>query len=256
MTHMRVSASVMTLIAAAGGQPGLATADQPNAAAVPAIVTRAADAYAKGLKGFVGMQRHFSTSISAGPIHRSEQSDSGLLLNDGSLVALAYYRITRDGNAFTAAQIAEREAQATQNWLTGKVIFKEPYYRRYVSDYRFDASVACNDCARGTVAVAFSSPAHDAEHGEGTMWIDEATARVKKLTYVPYAFPPHASSGSVTETSGEPTPNLWYVTRIEQTYGGRLLFVTGTGTFTAVLDHFQRFGSSEDGMAALHNGTI
>jgi hypothetical protein len=254
--HIRVSASLTALVAALGGPPTAAAADQPSAATVPAIVTRAVDAYTKDVQGFVGMQRHFSTSISAGPVHHNEQSDSGLLLNDGSFVALAYYHITRDGSAFTAAQIAERDTQTTQNWLAGKVFFKEPYDRHYVGDYRFDASVACKDCAQGTVAVGFSSAAHDAQHGAGTMWIDEATARVEKLTYVPYAFPPHATSGSATETTGEPLPNLWYVTRIEQTYGGRLLFVSGTGKFTAVVDHFQRFTTSEDGMAALHNGTI
>jgi hypothetical protein len=247
-------AAALSVAVCALASAGLA--DSPAAPPVPAIVERAAEAYAKGLHGFVGMQRHFDTSISAGPVHHSEQSDSGILLSDGAFAALEYYHITRDGSAFTTAQLTDRTAVTTQNWVTGKVFFKEPYDRHYMSDYHFDASVACAACSQGTVAVGFSSAVHDAQHGGGTMWIDEATARVEKLTYVPYVLPPHATSGSVTETNGEPLPELWYVARIDQKYGGRLLFVGGTGTFTGVLDHFKRFASSADGMAALHNATI
>lgn len=244
------------LIAALGSQPTAGAADQPSGATVPAIVERAVATYTKSVQGVVGMQRHFSTSISAGPVHHSEVSESGLLLSDGVFVAIEYYRIVDDGKVFSSQQVAQRNTQTNQDWSAGKVFFKEPYDRRYLGDYRFDASASCPDCPSGTVAVKFSSSIRDAQHGNGTMWIDEATARVGKLTYGPNALPPHATSGSVTETSGAALPDLWYVTRIDETFAGRVLVVSGHGTFTGVVDHFQRFGSSADGMTALHNGTI
>lgn len=253
--RLRVPASVSVLIAALGSPSTATTAAQPSGATVPAIVARAADAYTKNVQGVVGMQRHFSTSISAG-VHHTEASESGLLLNDGAFVAIEYYRIVDDGKVFSSQQIAARNTQTNQDWSAGKVFFKEPYDRRYLGDYRFDASAACPDCPTGTVAVTFSSSIRDAQHGNGMMWIDEATARVEKLTYAPNALPPHATSGSVTETSSAVLPDLWYVTKIDETFAGRVLIVSGHGTFTGLVDHFQRFASTADGTAALHSGTI
>ena len=97
---------------------------------------------------------------------------------------------------------------------------------------------------------------HDGQHGSGRMWIDQANAQVVKLIYAPYALPPHATSGSVTETTAETLSNLWYVVRIEETYAGREFLFRGTGTFTAVQDHFQRFTTVTEGESAVQNGTI
>jgi hypothetical protein len=254
---LRASASLATAFGLALALvPSGIPAQQPAGSSIPGIVERAAEAYAKNIKGIVGMQRHFSTSISAGPVRHSEQSDSGLLLNDGAFVALEYYRIVRDGHAFSSRQLEERNTQTNEGWAAGKVFFKEPYDRRYLGDYRYDALVTCAECPAGTVAVKFFSSIHDAQHGDGTMWVEQATARVEKLTYVPNALPPHATSGTVTETTTEALPGMWFVTRIDQTYTGRFLLVYGTGTFTGTIDRFQRFTSVADGLAAMHSATV
>jgi hypothetical protein len=240
----------------------LASSLQANGAQAPAamppaeIVARVGAAYAKGLHGIIGMQRHFTTVVDAGVVRHSEQSDSGLLIDDGVFVAAHYYRVTDDGKAFSASQIRRRDDETNAGWTAGKIFFKEPYDPRFIADYQFTSVAPCPDCSSGTIAIAFSSAKHDAQHGAGTMWIETATDRVVKLTYVPYVLPPHATSGSVTETTAEILPGLWYVVRIDETYAGRAFLLHGTGRFTGVFDHFQRFATLAEGETAVQNGTI
>lgn len=169
---------------------------------------------------------------------------------------IKYYKIADDGKAFSAQQIAQRDAQTNQDWTVGKIFFKEPYDPRFIGDYVFGPPLACTACPPGTVAIAFGTGIQDTQHGSGTMWIEQATGRVDKLTYTPNVPPPHATSGSVTETSGNAMPNVWYVTRIDGSYRGNAFPMTGTGTFTGVFDHFKRFSTKAQGEAALRAGTI
>src|ERR1700687_15544 len=64
---------------------------------VPALVLRAAAVYTANVRGIIGMQRHFSTVLHAGPVHHTEESDSGLLMKDGSFIKIKYVRIADDG---------------------------------------------------------------------------------------------------------------------------------------------------------------
>jgi len=222
---------------------------------VPAIVQRAADTYAANVRGIIGMQRHFTTSLRGGPIRHTEESDSGFLMDDGAFVKIKYYRIVQDGRTFAAGQIARRDAQTNRDWSDGKIFFKEPYDPRFMRDYGFQLQ-ACSDCPAGVVAVAFTSAVRDAQHGSGTMWIESDSALVDRLTYVPYVFPPHATSGTVTEFGGRALPDLWYVTRIDSAYRGRVFVLTGSGTFAGAFDHFRRFATLIEAQAALQDGTI
>lgn len=209
------------------------------------------------MRGVVGMQRHFSTEVHVGAITHEEQSDSGLLLEDGRFAKIAYFRIVRDGHPLSPAQIQQRDDQTNQAWAAGKVFFKEPYDERYMSDYTLTlAQPSCSGCPIGTQGVNFSSALHDSQHGSGTMYIDTRTGRVVKLTYTPYVLPAHASSGSVTEVGGEGLPDLWYALRISQTYRGSLFLMNGSGTFDGVFDNFRRFASLDAGEAALQNRSI
>jgi hypothetical protein len=217
----------------------------------PAMVLRASSVYSAELRGYVGMQRHFTTVIS-GAVHHSESSDSGQVMRNGAFVAISYYRIVRDGSPLPNAQIAQRNAQTNTSWRAGKVFFKEPYDRRYIADYQFGA---VRDAA-GQTSVAFSSSIHDAQHGAGTMWIDDRSAHVLKLTYSPYVLPQHATSGTVTETGGQALPHLWYVVRIDESYQGHILLLHGTGVFTGTFDHFRRFHTMQLARAVLMAGTI
>ena len=234
---------------------GTAGAETSGDATVPPIVQRAVAAYESEMRGVIYMQRHFRTIINAGIVKHTEESDSGLLLKDAVFVRAHYYRVVEDGKEFAASQIASRDNQTNEGWSAGKIFFKEPYDRRYLGDYQFLTEESCTDCPAGTVAVKFTSAKHDDQHGAGTMWVESGNAQVVKLTYVPYVFPPHANSGSVTETSSQVLPNLWYVSRIDETYSGRAVLLRGTGTFTGLMDHFERFATLAQGENALQDGT-
>lgn len=249
------NSAVLCVVALGTVMLGMSTPG-PQGAPVPALVLRAAAVYAANTRGIIGMQRHFSTVLHAGPIHHTEDSDSGFLMSDGAFVKIVYFRIADDGKAFSAQQITQRDAQTDQDWSVGKIFFKEPYDPRFMSEYTFTPPQACAACPRGTVAITFGSGIRDTQHGSGTMWIELATGRVDKLTYIPNVLPSHATFGTVTETSGIAMPNVWYVTRIDGAYQGRAFVLTGTGTFTGAFDHFQRFSTVTQGEAALHAGTI
>lgn len=230
---------------------------QAGSQGVPSIVLHASAVFETMLGGVVGMQRHFSTEVHVGPVTHEEQSDSGLLLQDGRFVKIAYFRIVRDGHPFSPAQIQQRDDETNQAWAAGKLFFKEPYDARYMSDYTFAlAQGSCSGCPPGTQAVNFASTSHDSQHGTGTMYIDTSSGHVVKLTYTPYVLPSHASSGSVTEVGGQRLPDLWYVVHISETYQGSLLLVSGQGTFNGVFDNFRRFASLDQGEAALQNQSI
>jgi hypothetical protein len=216
----------------------------------PEIVARAAAVYTTSLQGVIGMDRHFSTLIHGGPVRHSETSESAYLMSDGAYAAIKYYAISDDGKAFDRGKIGGRESQTNKDWKAGKIFFKEPYDRRFLADYTYSEQSPCTTCASGETAVEFSSAIRDAQHGKGTMWLD-AQAHVVKLTYFPNLMPPHASTGSVTETSSEVLPGIWYVTRIDQTYSGHALFISGTGTFTGTFDNFHHYSSVADGVAAM-----
>jgi hypothetical protein len=238
--------------------PVAATGAQSHAGVtvIPSLVQQAARAFAAELRGAVGMQRHFATTIKAGPVNHSETSDSGILFNNGVFVKIKYYRIADDGKAFSAAQIRARESQTNKDWTAGKIFFKEPYDQRYMGDYTFSQPQACSGCPRGLLAVHFTSALQDVQHGNGIMWINSARARVTELIYTPNALPPHATSGTVTEVSSNPASGIWYVTRIDETYQGHELVVEGTGKFSGTFDRMRRFSSLAQGEAALNSGTI
>jgi hypothetical protein len=235
------------------GTGAFAVAAEPPG--VPEVVQRAQAVFTTSMRGILGLQRHFTTTIDAGIARHSEESESGMLFKDGVFVTAKYYKIVDDNKPLSEKQIVDRDAQTNQGWATGKIFFKEPYDPRYVGDYKFAEQAGC-DCGMGMVAVTFSSEVRDAQHGAGTMWIQSASGRVTKLTYTPYVLPPHATSGTCTETSGEALPNVWTVMRIDEVYQGRELILKGSATFVGTFDHFERFSSVAEGETAVQKGTI
>ncbi len=217
------------------------------ASGVAPIVMRAAQTAALESSGVIVHERHVTVSAAAGPAHFSQSNDAIMLMNDAAYSHIHYLRIEENGHVLTANEMAKRETANNADLAEGKDVFKQPFDWRYLADYQYTV-VPCF-CASGEVAVHFTSPIADAQHGAGDMHIDEVTGHVLDLVYTPNSLPDHAKTGLVSETFGQALPGLWTIVRIERTYSGRVLFVSGHGTVTEVLDHFHHFTDAEAGEA-------
>jgi hypothetical protein len=100
---------------------GVDTRARPGVPGTPPPIVRAASrAYAVQVRGIIGMQRHFTTRVSGGPVQHGETSTSGQLMENGQFVRIVYYNIVRDGRPFSAAQIAQRNTKRTRTGLKAR----------------------------------------------------------------------------------------------------------------------------------------
>ncbi len=212
---------------------------------IPAIVAQAAQFTAVETSGIIVHERHMSVIAAAGPAHFSEMNDDVLLLSDGAYRHIHFLRMAENGRTLSADQMLKRENANNVEFEHGEGFFKQPFDRRYLTDYSYAVTSASGDL----ITVAFASALRDEQHGKGEMIVDATSGRISSLTYTPYVFPDHASGGTVTETFGEALPGLWTIVRIDSTYSGRVLFVTGHGAATETLDHFHRFTNAGVGFA-------
>ena len=114
-------------------------------AGVPTLVQRAAAAYSTDVRGTVGMQRHFSTTIKAGPVRHTETSESGILFSNGAFVKIKYYRLVQDGKTFSSDKLQARETQTNSDWAAGKIFYVSMAKR-----------VVVNGVPRRAVALGYS----------------------------------------------------------------------------------------------------
>src|ERR1700677_624911 len=213
------------------------------ASGVPPIVAHAAETAALESVGVIVHERHVTLTAAAGPAHFSQSNDAIMLMNDATYSHIHYVRIEENGHVLSASEMAKREATNNRDLEAGKDVFKQPFDRRYLADYQYTI-VPCL-CASGEIAVHFTSPLADTQHGAGDMHIDQISGHVLDLEYTPNVLPEHANTGLVTETFGQALPGLWTIVRIDRTYSGRVFFVGGHGTVTEVLDHFHHFTDAE-----------
>jgi hypothetical protein len=229
-----------------------ATASAP---AVPAPVLAAAQTALGDNAGAIVHERHISVSAVAGPARFTQQNDAVLLMVDGAYRHIHFSKIVENGHTLSAEEVAKRENENNAQFERGDGFFKQPYDKRYLADYAYDVVPQCT-CPSGQTEVHFSTTMHDAQHGEGTMRIDQTTGHVIEVRYTPFVFPDHANAGTTTETFGEPIAGLWTIVRIDREYTGRVLFVPGHGTATETLDHFRRFADPEAGVAFYRSATL
>jgi hypothetical protein len=239
------SRALLCLLSICATAFGAASASVSAQSGIPPIVSQAAEQSAMASAGVIVHERHMSVTAVAGPAHFSESNDALLLLSDGAYRHIHFLHMAENGKVLGPDQVLKRESQDNRAFEHGTGFFKQPFDRRYLTDYTYRLTPS-SDAAH--VEVSYSSALHDEQHGMGEMTIDAATGRVMSVAYTPYVFPDHASNGTVTETFGEPLPGLWTIVRIDQTYGGRVLFVTGHGAVTETLDHFRRFTDADAGL--------
>jgi hypothetical protein len=241
---MRIRTLLCLLTICALGVPARASAP---ASSVPVIVKQAAQTAALENAGVTVHERHVTVSAEAGMAHFTQSNDAIMLMTDGTYTHIHYLEIEEKGHTLAANDVAKRESANNRDLEHGVGFFKQPFDQRYTADYQYTTAPCA--CDAGEIDVHFSSFMHDDQHGTGTMRIDQATGHVLELSYTPNVLPDHANSGTVSETFAQALPGLWTIVRIDRVYSGRMLFVSGHGTVTEILDHFHHFTSAETGEA-------
>lgn len=219
----------------------------------PPIVRHAVAAYAAELHGNLAFSRHLSFALHVGPITREVRNEIGILMHDGSYVRTKYYSAETNGKVENDVDLRHDEERANKDLASGRGFFKRPVDSRFVADYRFEPA-DCEACPRGAEGVRFTSLVRDTQHGDGHMEIQKASGRVLSIDYSINRPPDHASESRVVETYGEALPDLWTCVAVEETYRGRVGFVSGNAALHYTLDRFRRFSQQDAAVAALTKG--
>ncbi len=239
---MRVRVLLCLLTICALAVPARASAPTNS---IPTVVQQAAQTAALENSGVTVHERHITLAAEAGPARFTESNDAIMLMIDGQYTHIHYLRIEEKGHTLGPNDVAKRETANNQDLERGAGVFKQPFDRRYIADYQY-TTVPCV-CNAGEIDVHFTSLMRDDQHGAGTMRIDQATGHVMQLTYTPNVLPDRANSATISETFGQALPGLWTIVRIDRVYSGRVLFVSGHGTVSEVLDHFHHFTNAGTG---------
>jgi hypothetical protein len=215
------------------------------AAAVPAIVTQAAQRTQLTERGVVGWRVHRLFDVHAGPYSRHDDMLFAAVYQDGTLVKMHIIYQKVGGKETDAATKAQTE-QKYEHPAPGDV-FSRPYDPRYLNDYTYQIVDAHT--------VKFTTGVHTAAYGDGTFTVDN-DANVVSVRYTPAVLPPHATSGTVTDQRAAVLPNYWAVTQEVQQYSGRYAIFGGGGTATITQSNFTRFTDLAAATEALNAGRI
>jgi hypothetical protein len=221
-----------------------------DGAAPPPIVDQAIRTYAADTRGIIGA-RTTGTATFAGQPAAVFRVTGGTLWVDGAVVALKIYASTFDGRDTSGglpdlqrmldqrlAPELERSPLRTQG---------EPYHRYEI--------VPCADCPSGVVAASFTSLVRDAQHRDGTLWIERSTGHILKMVSR-VAVPRADVLLETTTTYGPILTDAWGAVREQlhtevQTQSGLV-----ASDMTITLDRCRRFASAEEGPKAVENGSL
>ena len=206
--------------------PGLSSAAAgfaPDDAAE--LMRRVAATYARSAGGVVGVRSHSVLTIRAPLFRRRIARDGWFVFVDGEL-----------------ARSSERRDERQPP-------LRDPYRAQYARGFRF-CLVPCPDCARGTVAVAFSSPSRDAEHARGRLVIVSATATIVSLIETPYKLPWPTQDGELVATWGAAAGG-WFPLAISGNFTGRIGPFLGRATYAQALSSYGRFANVDAAASAL-----
>ena len=216
-----------------------------SAAAVPALVSQAAQQTQKTERGVVGYRVHRVFDVHAGPYHRHDDMVFAAVYEDGRLVKMHIVHQSVNGKETDEKTQAQTE-QKYEHPAPGD-LFERPFDPRYVPDYTYQMS--------GAREVQFKASVRDAGHGDGTFAVD-GSGNVTSVQYTPTAFPPYTSSGTVTDQRGSVLPDYWATTREDQQFRGHYAVFGGGASVEITQTGFTRFGSLQEGLSALAAGHI
>jgi hypothetical protein len=195
------------------------------------VMHRVAAAASEVDRAIVGYHSDSTLHVDAGPYHHTSTESRWFVLEDGKLVATGL-------RANSGPSLGKGEEHPSH----------EPW-GPYVSEYTF-ARAPCAACAPGTVAIAFSSDMHDAQHGSGTLIVDLARAVVLRETQAPYDFGGMAKSGTIDVDFGESDIG-WRPRAVVGNFQGNVGPFNANAHLEDSLRDYKRYPTVESAIAAL-----
>lgn len=240
------AASVLILALPARGADSSPPQDDAIADLTTAVRTLASER-----AGFTGFHSHVSAQQRAPGHDASLDVQSAFLRDGGQTVAVKIYSRIANGAPASGADLAKAQSDAEKDLSNDA--YALPLREERLAEYRLQ-STACDRCAPGTEAIAFTSLKRDANHGDGTLVIDTVTHHFERVDFVPAALPTHVDSATVTIAFGRVLPDLWDVVEMHERYKGHFLFISGGADITTTQSAYRRFATRDQGLTALASG--
>lgn len=215
------------------------------AAAVPALVTLAAERTQRFERGIVGFRMHRVFDVHAGPYHRHDDMLFAGVYEDGRLVKVRILQ-QQVGGKETDAQTKAQTA-ASYEHPAPLDVFARPFDPAHLGEYAYDLADART--------VRFRALVRDAAHGDGTFAVDP-DGDVVSVQYSPVVMPRYARSGTVTDHRAQVLPAYWTTVSETHHYGGRYAIFSGGADVTIEQSGFVRFATEAEAFAALDAGRI
>lgn len=212
---------------------------------VPPAVAQIAQRVERQEQGIFLYRLHRVFDVHAGPMHRHDDLDLAVVVQDAAVVKVRVLRALTGGKPADGPAMQQIEQQYERPKSTD--VFHRPFDPKYVNEYTFRPQDG------GT--YAFSSSLRDGSHGEGTFSLDR-DGNVVKYVYTPYALPQYASSGTVVNERSQVLPGVWYLTREAHEYRGHYLIFGGGATAVITYNSFRRYADLNSALTALSSNSI
>jgi hypothetical protein len=212
-------------------------------------VSEAIHALSAERSGVTAFHRHYAYE-EHGPGHEKTLVVDSIRVRDGGkLVAIRLLDQISDGNAATPDELARLQAGIDKQLPADD--YALPLTPAALSGYRFDVSNAtCASCPAGSTAIAFTSASRDPSHGDGVVFVDEATHHIASLTFAPSVLPPHADSGAIVMVFGRVLPDLWDLIETKEHYTGHMLFLHGWANVVTTDTDYHRYATVDQALRA------
>ena len=211
---------------------------------MPPAVGKAIALYSAQLEGIVVADRLRRDRLKYPGHDGIHEAYSARIRAGSKIVAVKLRRVVNDGKDAPPGELAKEQAIIDKGlpFETGD----EWNLRGLLNGTDFRGALPCAECGPGIVFFPFKSAIKDADHGSGTIYVDESSGRIHKLVFTPNSLPKEATSGTTIVVFGNVGAGLWEVTRIENHYAGRRMFITGTFDSIVTLEKYRRAASLEE----------
>jgi hypothetical protein len=212
------------------------------------FMKRVTEVYAREVKGVTACETVTTSKIRATMYKLDSRSRMWVVSQDGQPVRARVLELIKDGRP-DEAERKKLEQRTDGAFRKGENRFKAPYDPRHLKDYHFEP--APNEkCAVGEVAIAFTSPLKDEQHGAGVL-VTTTNGHVKRLRYSPNVLPKNVTSGVVRLELGPVTSGHWRARRMTLDYKGAMGPMSGSFELVQRFENYRKFASVEAALAAV-----